>query len=177
MTEFKLGRLAGLNLSAVPSAIVGLILLWIALGGIAIGLLRFSFGEAMGAGLLATVLHWLSDTLHQLGHAWVARQTGYPMIGIRYWGVLSTSVYPADEKPLPAAIHLRRALGGPAASLIVVLVAAAIFLVVNSINASGMVWWIALFFFFENAAAFFAGSLMPLGFTDGSTLLHWWGKR
>ncbi len=106
MTELKFGRLAGLSLGAVPSAIVGLALLWIALTGVAIGLLRFSFGEALGAALIATLLHSLSETIHQLGHARAARKTGYPMIGIRYWGVLSTSVYPSDEKTLDGSTLL-----------------------------------------------------------------------
>ncbi len=28
----------------------------------------------------------------------------------------------------------------------------------------------------DNLFIFTIGSLLPLGFTDGSTLLHWWGK-
>lgn len=177
MTEFKLGRLVGLNLSSVPSVFVGTVLLWIALCGIAIGLFGFPFGVAAVLAFIATGLHWASETLHQLGHAWAARKTGNPMIGIRYWGVLSTSVYPADEKILPATIHIRRALGGPAGSLVVTVAAFVILFALDATNVGGIVWLLALFFFLENLSVFFFGALLPLGFTDGSTLLRWRGKK
>ena len=74
--------------------------------------------------VMAVVLHWASEFVHQLGHAWAARRVGYPMTGIRFWGVLSTSLYPSDELPLPAALHIRRALGGPMASLLLSVAAA-----------------------------------------------------
>lgn len=177
MSEFKLGRLYGLQLSALPSAIGGAILLWFALIAIAIGLLNFPIGAAILAALIASALHWFSDTLHQLGHARAARQTGHPMIGIRFWGFLSASVYPADEPTLPAAMHIRRALGGPPMSAAVTLAAAVVLLALNLAKVGGALWWLALFFFFENLLVFTLGSLLPLNFTDGSTLLHWWGKK
>jgi hypothetical protein len=177
MREFKLGRLNGLQLSAMPSAIGGAILLWLALIALAIGLLNFSMGAAILAALIASALHWLSETLHQLGHARAARRTGYPMIGIRFWGILSSSVYPPDEPALPAAIHIRRALGGPSMSAAVTLAAAVILLALNLAKVDGAAWWLALFFFFENLLVFTLGSFLPLNFTDGSTLLHWWNKK
>ena len=176
MNGIKLGKLAGLNLSAVPSAIMGLLVLWLALSGIAIGLLHLPLGEALIGALAAAALHVLSDTAHQLGHTRAARQTGHPMIGIRYWGVLSSSLYPADEPTLPAAIHIRRALGGPIASTAVTLVAAAILLAIQMAGGSGTLWWLALFFFLDNLFVFTLGAVLPLSFTDGSTLLLWRGK-
>jgi hypothetical protein len=177
MNEIKLGRLAGLQFSAMPSAVVGSLVLWLALSGIAFGLLHFPLGEALIGALACTALHWLSDTLHQLGHARAARQSGHPMIGIRYWGVLSSSLYPADEPALPAAIHIRRALGGPTASAAVTLIAAAILLAMQMAGVSGTLWWLALYFFLVNLFVFTLGAFLPLGFTDGSTLLYWRGKK
>lgn len=176
MREYKLGRFAGLNLSAMPSAIVGSIVLWIGLGALAMGLLKISWAPALVVGFIATGLHWLSETLHQFGHTAFARRTGYPMTGIRYWGVLNASVYPDDEPVLPGTIHVRRALGGPVTSLLVAVVGGLIFLVINAIAMDSMVWWLALFFVIENVVVFCLGALLPLGFTDGSTLLRWWGK-
>lgn len=177
MNEFKLGKVAGLALSADPLALIGSILLFGVLSGVAIGILQLSVGAAIIGSLVALILHWIADIAHHLGHAWAARQTGYPMIGLRLgtWLVLGTSLYPMNEPALPAAIHIRRALGGPLASLLLTLVAAIIVLLLR--NFGGVLWWVALFFLLDNLFVFALGALLPLGFTDGSTLLHWWGKR
>ena len=177
MNEYKLGRLAGLSLSVVPLAVVGSILLLAVLGGVAVGVLHLSAGEAVAASLLAVALHWVSDIAHHLGHAWAARRTGHPMIGIRLGtlALLGTSLYPPDERALPAAIHIRRALGGPVGSLLLALVAALVALLVRP--GGGVLWWVALFVFLDNLLIFALGAFLPLGFTDGSTLLHWWGQR
>jgi len=45
------------------------------------------------------------------------------------------------------------------------------------VGATGTLWWLALFFFLVNLFGFTLGSLLPLGFTDGSTLLHWWNRQ
>jgi Zn-dependent protease len=174
MTEYRLGRLAGLNLSARPSAVAGTIVLWAILAALGAALLDLPVGTAIVASLAAVALHWGSELLHQLGHAWAARRVGYPMIGVRAWGVLSASIYPPDEPALPGRIHIRRALGGPLASLLVTVVAGALALALRPLG--GAIWWLALFFCLENLLVFTLGSLLPLGFNDGSTLLHWWGK-
>jgi hypothetical protein len=174
-TEYELGRLGGLSLSARPSAIAGSIGLWAVLTVVAAGLFSVPIGESIVAGLIAAALHWVSEITHQLGHARAARATGHPMIGIRLWGVLSTALYPADEGRLPAAVHIRRALGGPAMSLLVTLAAGAIALALRSV--AGTLWLLATFFFLDNLLVLTLGSFLPLGFTDGSTLLEWWGKR
>jgi hypothetical protein len=170
-STIKHGRLAGLEISALPSAIAGFLLVWVVLGGVAL-LLGLSVGEAIVGGLLGAILHWIVDTLHQLGHAWAARRTGYPMTGVRFWWVLSSSIYPADEPHLPAVTHVRRAVGGPVASAIVSLLSGIVALALALGSAGGLLWWLALFFFLDNLLVFTLGSLLPLGFTDGSTLLQ-----
>ena len=174
MTEYKLGRLAGLSMSARPSAIAGTILLWAILSAIGFWLLDLPFGVALAAGLAAVALHWASEFLHNLGHAWAARRAGYPMIGIQLWGVLSASIYPPGEPALPGRIHIRRALGGPLGSLLVTLATGALALALRPLG--GAIWWVALFFFLDNLLVFTLGAMLPLGFNDGSTLLRWWGK-
>ena len=173
--EIKLGTVAGLRLTAMPSAIAGSILLWTLLSGLAARVLRMRLGKAIVGGFVAVAVHWASDIAHQLGNARAARSTGFPMIGIRLWGVLSTSVYPSDEPVLPAAFHIRRALGGPAASLVLTLLAAVIALALRPLG--GIPRWIGAFFFLDNLFTFTLGSLVPLPFTDGGSLLRWWGKR
>ena len=177
MREYRLGQVAGLSLSVEPLAVMGSLLLLALLSGVAKGVLKLPVWEALFVSLLAVILHWASDIAHHLGHSWAARRAGYPMTGIRLgkWGVLGTSLYPADEQALPAAIHIRRALGGPTGSLLVSLVTAVAALLLRPVG--GAPWWVAVFLFLDNFFLLTLGAFLPLGFTDGSTLLHWWGKR
>jgi len=138
MNEIKLGRVARLSLSAAPSALVGFAVVWTLLAVVGIVLLKLPPGQAIAGGLLATLLHWVSEIVHQLGHAWAARRTGYPMIGLRFWGIFSTSLYPPDEPVLPAAVHIRRALGEPLSSLLLTLVAVIVIMALRSVG--GVVW-------------------------------------
>ncbi|MBZ0274541.1 MAG: hypothetical protein K8I60_00265 [Anaerolineae bacterium] len=175
MASVKLGKVAGLKIIALPSAIIGFFVLWVILTVIGAGPLGMGLPTALIGGLIGAVLHYFAETLHQLGHQWAARRTGYPMSGIAFWLILAKSLYPPDEPELPAAIHIRRALGGPIGSLTATLVGGLIFLAVQS--GGGLVAWLALFFFLDNLFVFTLGAFLPLGFTDGSTLLYWWGKR
>ncbi|MFQ5436102.1 MAG: hypothetical protein ACE5FD_14615, partial [Anaerolineae bacterium] len=80
-----------------------------------------------------------------------------------------------DEPELPAHIHLRRALGGPAASALLTLLAGLLALALR--GAPGLRWPLAAFLFLDNLLVFTLGAFLPLGFTDGSTLLHYWPQR
>ena len=103
-TEIGLGNVAGLRLTAEPSAIAGSLGLWGLLSGVAARVLAVPPGAAAVAGLIAVGLHWASALVHQLGHARAARRTGHPMAGIRCFALLSASLYPPDEPPLPGAV-------------------------------------------------------------------------
>lgn len=174
MGDLSLGRLAGLPLTARPSVLPATLLLWLALIILALAGLHLPLGQAVLGGLAGGVLHWLAATIHPLGHAWAARRTGYPMIGIRYWWVLDTTLYPENEPALPGRIHIRRALGGPILSLAAGLAAA--LLAVALFPVGGLARYLSLFFALDNLLVFGLGAFLPLGFTDGSTLLRWWGK-
>jgi hypothetical protein len=41
----------------------------------------------------------------------------------------------------------------------------------------GLPWYLALFALADNLLVFTIGALLPLGFTDGSTILHWLRQR
>jgi Zn-dependent protease len=165
----------GLMVRARPSAFAASLALWLVAITVGYVVLNLSPLEAFVGGTLVVVAHWFGEIIHQLGHALAARSTGHPMIGIRLWGLLSSSIYPRGEGKLPASVHIRRALGGPIMSLFITILAAAILLMARPVG--GMFWGVALFFFLDNLLVFTLGSLLPLGFTDGSTLLEWWGKR
>lgn len=172
--KIVLGNLYNLEISAKPSAFVGFVAIWLVLGAIAFYVLRLTFLESLLGGFLCAALHYLSELVHHFGHAGAARNTGYPMRGVRFTHVLALSLYPKDEPPLSGKIHIRRALGGPAVSFVVTIIAFLILLVAQ--NGGGLFYWVALWFFLDNLLVFFLGAFLPLGFTDGSTLLQWWGK-
>ncbi len=176
MKEFHAGRLAGLEISILPAALLGALLLWGVLSGALLVFFNPGIGPALLLGLAGVAIHFFSELMHQLGHAWAARRTGYPMTGIRFGNLalLGTSLYPPDEPELPAGIHIRRALGGFPVNLLLGLLAG--FLALRLAPGSAL-WLLALFACFENLLVFGLGALLPLGFTDGSTLLHYWRKR
>lgn len=169
--EIKLGRLAGLQISARPSTVISAIGLWTLLTMLAAVIIPLPIGTAIVGGLLAMVLHYASDAAHQLGHAFAAKRTGYPMTGIRFWFVLSTALYPPAEPPLPGRIHIRRALGGPPVSLVL----GVMFGLLGALT-TGLIGWVSIFLALDNLLVLGLGAFMPLGFTDGSTLLKWWNK-
>jgi len=176
MRDYSLGSLAGLRISAAPAAAGGSLALLVILAAAALVGLRWPPGQALLGGLLAVLLHWAGVFAHQFGHAWAARSTGFPMTGIRLGalGVLSTSLYPAEEPDLPAAVHIRRALGGPFASLLLALAAG---IIAFLWRGGGPAWAAWLFFTLDNLVILGLGSFLPLGFTDGGTLMRWWGKH
>lgn len=173
--KFPLFQITGVAITGTPLAIICSLLLWVVfslLGGFVFELMWVT---AIWGGLLAILLHWLAAVLHQLGHALAARRTGYPMREIRLLHVLCASIYPRDEPALPAEIHIQRALGGAPVSFLAALVGVVLTLLLRD---SGGIWYLlALFFFLENLFVFGLGAFVPLGFTDGSTLLEWWPKR
>lgn len=97
------------------------------------------------------------------------------MVGIVFWWFLATSRYPPNEGHLPARTHIQRALGGPAGSL-----ALAIAFTISALTLKPggiLLWWLVVFAAADNLLVFTLGSLLPLGFTDGSTLLYWMRQR
>jgi Zn-dependent protease len=168
---YPFGRLAGLQISARASTIPAFILVWAGLSGVGHFLLHLDWTAALIGGLAAACLHYVSELWHQLGHAIAARRSGHPMKGIQFWGALSTSLYPLDEGELPKQVHIFRALGGPLGSLILSLLTG--LLALATYSAGSAAGWVLAFLFLDNLLLLTLGALLPLGFTDGSTLLKW----
>lgn len=168
---YRLGTVLGLRVTAETSAFVGGIVLWAMLAVVGRSLLGLTGPDVVVGGALTVLLHYGSEFVHQMGHALAAANTGHPMSGMHFWLLLGRSVYPAGEPKLPAAIHLRRAKGGPIASAIASGVLGVLALLMAPVG--GMVWAILVFLFLDNLLVFTIGSLLPLGFTDGSTILKY----
>lgn len=171
----SLGRIAGLKISARPSALLGFLILWVLMSSALYWLTGFRIVTSLVGGFAAACLHFASELWHCLSHALAARTSGYPMAGIVFWWFLATTRYPPNEGELPARTHIRRALGGPAGSLLL-----GIFLTILALSlkpGGSLLLWLVTFAAADNLLVFTLGSLLPLGFTDGSTILHWMGKR
>ena len=172
MNEHHLGTLAGLRISVIPLAALGTFLIWAVFVGLGTQVLGLSLGVAVLGGVLAVVLHWLSEIVHNLGHAWAAQRTGYPMTGVRLgiFGVIAQSLYPVDEPTLPGHVHIQRALGGPMSSAMLTVLAG---LIAQVAGREGLFGGLAWFFFLENLLVFLLGACLPLPGLDGGTILHW----
>ena len=171
----KLGTFAGLKWMARGTAVVGSIILWAILFGVALLGYDLPLVTAIIGSFLAVCLHWLGEAWHNLGHAWAARRTGYPMSGVMGIWILAGSLYPSDEPTLPGSVHIRRALGGPLGSALMALVAGVVLLLLRPIG--GLFYLLAYFFFLDNLLVLTLGAFLPLGFTDGSTILKYWSER
>jgi len=163
-------RIVGLRITADRTALPCTLLLWMGLS-LAAGLLfRLSLSDALIAGVAATLVHWFSALWHDAGHVIAARMTGHPMQGLRLWTVFAINQYPADEGVLPAKVHVRRALGGPIASLVLTFIFALLLFVAPQTTAP---WWLVLFGFLLNALVMTSQVIVPVGFNNGATLRMW----
>lgn len=167
--RYPLGHVGDLAISAEPSAAGGAVLLLAVFSFLGRRVFRLTPRAALAGGLLATMLHFLSELWHQSGHARAAERTGYPMTGVNLWGVLGTSIYP-DEPDLPGELHVERALGGPKASAWLVAAGVLAGLVTRPLNRFAFV--VSTLFALENLLVFTVGALLPMPFveTDGMTL-------
>jgi hypothetical protein len=172
--QYRLGKIGNMQLTAERSAAGGFLLLWAIFSALGLKIFRLKPGASLAGGFLGAALHFLSELWHQNGHARAAEATGYPMDGVRLWGVLGASVYPSEEPELPGEIHVRRALGGPQASAVLAIAGGLLALVTRPIG--GIAHMIATIFALENALIFTVGAFLPMPFmeTDGGTLRRYW---
>lgn len=168
-------RIPGLDIQITGSSLIGSLILVVIFTALAFYTLMLPVFQAVVWGVVAMLLYWLSETLHQYGHYVAGRQVGYSMTGVRLWWFWGASVYPADEPTLPAAVHIRRALGGAPMSIAMGVVVGLIALALRD-SLSPSIFGLLVLFALLNLVYFGFGAFLPLGFTDGSTLLHYWGK-
>lgn len=174
MNDIRLCRIGGIVLTAAPSAVIASLLSWAGLAAAAHWLLGFGLAESLAGAAMALAIHWAVILVHHAGHAYAAAQVGYPIVGLRLWGVLGADQYPPGEPDLPGGIHVRRALGGPAASFTLVVLLS--LLALSSRAAGELPQWLLVWAWLDSTMLA-VGGLLPLGFTDGDTLLYWWRRR
>lgn len=176
----SLGSVGRLHLRVRASALLGTILLWVLLSVLAAWWTNLPITWAIATGFAGTIGHWLSEFMHHWGHGWAARRTGHPMSGVEFgtYLLLGKSLYPPDEGELPGYVHMQRALGGPAVSMAIGIAAGAFLLLLNQplSDLERAIQFLLWFLFIDNALFLGLGAFLPLGFTDGSTILQYWGK-
>ncbi|MEO1290748.1 MAG: hypothetical protein AAFV93_23650 [Chloroflexota bacterium] len=162
--------------SVARSAQIGTLILLILGTALAIFTTNLTPLDAFIAGILMTIIHWVSDLFHQYGHFVAAKQTGYRSTGTRLWWILGATRYPRNEKKLSHAIHVRRAIGGPIASLIILI----LFMGLGTAlwNYTALSRLLVAWGIFINAVIFVGGALIPLKIggltTDGMILWRAW---
>jgi hypothetical protein len=168
MRFLQFGPIGGLTWRIYPSALVGTLMLVLLLSGAAFWGIDMSMADAVLTGVFCTALFWLSDLVHNYGHAFAARRMGHPMIGIRFFWILGANVYPSNESELPPRVHILRALGGPIANALLSVVAGLIWLAVR--GQGEVIYWSALWFFLLNVFFYTLQVFAPLGFNDGAVI-------
>ena len=173
--DVRLGRVGGIEVIFTPMAAAGSILLFVVFAAMGGYLFKHGAANSVLGAIALVIAHWVSEVAHNLGHATAARRSGHPMTATRlgFLLVLGASLYPPDEPELPAELHVRRALGGPAGSALLTVISGFVLLAL----AGTSVAWVALLWFLDNLLVFTLGAFVPLGFNDGSTLLRWMGRR
>lgn len=169
---YKLGSAGGVTLVADASTLPATLVLW----AIVSAALWLIFGLPIFAAAAWAVaiagLHWAAVLAHHLGHASAARLSGYPMRALVLTGLLGRDLYPDDEPELPARLHALRALGGPIVSIAL---GAALAALTWNLPPTNLPLRLALgFAAAESLLVLGIGVFLPLGFTDGSTLLNLW---
>lgn len=177
MKSFTLGKLMNVEIRVTYAALVGFLLL-VALGsGVSLFWFTRDAGRALLAGLALAGIHFTTAAVHQVGHAIAARSTGYPMSAVRFgrWLVLATSIYPDDEPQLDSGLHIRRAIGGPIGSLTFAALCLVTTLVLR--RGSPVPAALAALAGADSLIVFTLGSLVPLGFTDMSSVLYYRSRK
>lgn len=179
--------LFGLRVSIAPAGAAAFAGLALAMAWLAGWRLHLFLGAALLAGVFSSLIFFLSELLHQLGHAWAARRTGYPMTGIHFFLILAASIYPPNEPELSPRLHVRRALGGFWVNLLVGLLFVPMALALWPRSTEilptlpSLLAWVAAFTAVTNVLVLGLGALVPLplpggGATDGGTLMKYWGR-
>jgi len=176
--DIRLGKVGGMEIALAPGFYVATVALLGVFLVVGVGFFHRSVPNALAGSFLLVLLHWLAETWHNYGHFVAARNTGFPMVGVRLGTamlVFGTSVYPDEEQPLSAAVHIRRALGGPIGNAF--LGAVGVVAILAMAASRSHFTWVAIVFTLENWVVFVVGNCLPLGFNDGSTLLYWMRRR
>ncbi len=181
MRPTALFKLMDVTVTISPAGLASFAIVIAAAAWLAAAWLKLDPGQALVAGTLSAAVMFVSELLHQFGHAYAARRVGYPMRGIHFFSILAASRYPADEPPLPRRTHTARALGGFWVNVVIGLLLAPYGFVLWL--QGGVAGWVMALAAVYNFFVLGLGAFVPIHIpgvltTDGATLLRlWWADR
>ncbi len=173
LTTRDLGDLGPIRVSMERSAYVGLGLVALTMFVAALSFLNGTGSDRLMGALLATGGYYLSVMVHHTGHYLAGLYAGYPLVRLHFYWMLARDIYPPNEPKLAANIHLRRALGGPCASVL----AASACLLLAAITPGGILRFFFLSGFWINLLVFTLGALIPAFGLDGDVIRRHWPQR
>ncbi|MCA0454662.1 MAG: hypothetical protein LCI00_11885 [Chloroflexi bacterium] len=171
---YRLGKVLGMTVTVDTTAVISGFVLWAVLAVLGKQFLALTGPDVVVGGGLLVMLHYGLGFIHQLGHALAAAQTRHEMTGFHYWLLITRSIYPYDERPLSAKVHIQRAKGGPIASGILSGILGLLSLLL--IPVGGLTLMIVGFLFLDNLLIYTVGALLPIPGTDGGTIKFWRDK-
>lgn len=130
-----------------------------------------SLGEALVVGWLYWLVLLTPDATHIGGHAISARKAGAPMDAVYVPLGMPRTIY--YNNTVPPATHMRRALGGPVASILGFVVGSLLYRLASPESLSRELSGLAV----AGHGLIGAGSLLPIPGVDGATILHWWRRQ
>lgn len=173
LTTRDLGYFGPVRVSAERSAYVGFVLVSVVMFVAALTQLIGTGSDRLMAALLATLGYYLCLAIHHTGHYLAGLYAGYPFERLHLYWAIARDVYPPNEPPLAANIHLRRALGGPAASILAALAC----LLLALISPGGILRFVFLSGLWANLLIFTLGALIPAFGLDGDVIRRYWPQR
>jgi hypothetical protein len=153
----------------VKATVLGnLAVLWLGLSWLAgRGHSERSWWSCLLVGALSTVVLLVADVGHAIAHVVSARHAGAPMDEILIAAGMPRTLY--KDNDVPPSVHRMRALGGPVFSAVGLLVSLLLRAVTPGGSlASELATWSSI-----GHGFILAGSLLPLPFVDGGTILKW----
>src|SRR4051794_5196343 len=131
--SIQLARIFGIRVGANPSWFFVLFVLIYWLTGYFDDVVPGSNGQAFGLAVAAALLFFISLTMHELGHAIVARRNGLGMTGIVLYFFGGATSY--TREPESAGVEFRVAAAGPAVTALIVAFCFGLGLVLSHVGA------------------------------------------
>lgn len=173
LTTRDLGYFGPIRISAERSAYVGFALVAATMLIAAITQLNGTGSDRLMAAFLATAGYYLCLAIHHAGHYFAGLYAGYPLERLHFYWAIARDIYPPNEPRLAANIHMRRALGGPTASVLAALLCALLAL----IAPGGILRFVFLSGLWINLLIFTLGALIPAFGLDGDVIRRYWPQR
>lgn len=162
-TKNQIFTLLNTPVTAEPSALM----IPVAVFGLGVWFGQNPFMARFRQGLLAVIGYLLTDVIHGIGHIISSRHANAPMDSIHLAAPLPSTIY--HNQDVSPEAHRMRAVGGPIASM----VALGLTLLLRPLTTVGSIGREFLNISALMHALIGLGSLMPLPFVDGGSMLKW----